>query len=140
MMVWTAMRAIAVFPEVRAPRWGKEESEYTLAKKHVPYVFSTSTGAALIHKINYVRLRWWTCGPGGKYLVRLATPRMGAVANCGAFFFLNSARAKMCITPRPDAVLCAMCHGKGRNFPRGGQHEVPRELAKIRKGCIMEAT
>lgn len=130
---------VAVFPEVRAPRWGAEEREFTLAKKHAPYVFSTSRGAALIHKVNRVELRWWDTGGGGEYLVRLAAPRITAIANCGVWFHLNSTRAKVCTVPAPDAVLCAMCHGEGRNFPRGREHKVSRELARIRKSCIAVA-
>lgn len=127
----------AVFPEVRAPRFGAEESTYTVAKKHPPYVFSTAPGAVLIHVVSYVRLRWWTYSPGGAYLLRLASPTMMAVANCGQFFSLEGTRAKTCLAPSAEAVLCGMCAGKGRNFPRDGRpHEVSRELAKIRKSCI----
>lgn len=130
----------AVFPEVRAPRWGAEESEYTLAKKHPAYVFSTSNSACLIHKVSYVKLRWWALGPRGEYLVRLASPDLVAVANCGAFFFLSeAARAKTCVAPSADAVLCGMCCGVGRNFPRDKKHEISRELARVRKSCVAEA-
>lgn len=132
-------QTVAVFPEVRAPRWGKEESEYTRAKKHPPYVYGTSGNACLIHKVNYVRLRWWTYGGGGSYLIRLSTPRMIAVTNCQRWYSLDSTRAKTCATPRSDAVLCAACHGTGRNFPHGREHAVSKEMAKIRKGCITEA-
>ncbi len=123
---------------MRAPRWGREERDVTLAKKHPPYIYGTSHNACLIHKINHVRLRWGY-GSNGEYLIRLASPMMIAVTNCHMWWSLDSARAKTCSIPRPDAVLCAACHGLGRNFPKNREHAVKRETAKILKGCVVEA-
>jgi len=128
------------YPEIRAERWGKEEREFTLVKKHPKYIFSSSRNAALIHRIREVRLRWWTYGPGGHYLLRLQTPRMFAECYCGMSFRLHDTSAQVCEIPAPDAVLCAMCHGQGRNFPRGRKHEVSMSLAKIRKGCLVKGS
>lgn len=124
---------------ITAPRWGPEEREYQTVKARKPYVHGTGKNNALIHKIRCVRLRWWTCGSNGHYLVRLNTPRMLAVTNCGQWISIDSAQGKMCELPKPDAVMCAACAGKGRNFPRREKHEVPLTLAKIRLGCMESA-
>lgn len=124
------------YTEITAPRWGKEEREYTIVKSHIPYVYATSRNACLIHKIDHVRLQWWACGPRGAYLVRLQSPRMIAVTNCQQWMSLDGTKAKACALPRPDAVLCKRCHGEGTNFPHGRSHEVPKALAKIKLGCI----
>jgi hypothetical protein len=133
------MRHIAAYTEITAPRFGTEEREYSIAKHHPPYVYGTGRNNCLIHKINYVKLRWWTHGPRGDYLVRLQSPHIFAVANCGAWFALDGTKAKSCTLPRPDAVLCAKCHGEGTNFPHGRPHKVSRGLARVRLGCIAEA-
>lgn len=132
------MRHIATYPEITAPRWGKEESEYTFAKNHPKYVYGTSKNACLIHNIKHVKLRWWTYGAGGRCLVRLQTPSMLAETFCSMCFFLNSTKAKTCSMPDPNAVLCNQCHGFGRNFPKGKQHAISKQLASIRKGCMSE--
>jgi hypothetical protein len=135
-----AMRQVAAYTEIRAPRWGKEEHEYVMAKSRVPYAYSTGRNASLIHKISYLRLRWWTCGPGGEYLVRLQSPTIFAVTNCQQWLSLNGTKARSCAMPRPDAVMCARCHGEGVNFPRGREHKIPRNIAKVKLGCIAEAS
>lgn len=130
------MSKTAAYNEIRVPRWGKEEKEYQIVKPRKPYVFGTNSNNALIHKVRHMRLRWWACGPRGQYLVRLQSPRMMAVTNCGRWIFVDGTKGKLCELPRPDAVFCAACLGKGRNFPRGEAHEVSRELAKVRLGCV----
>ena len=129
------VRTVA-YPKITAPRWGPEEREYQTVAPKKPYVHGTGKNNALIHTIRCVRLRWWACGPAGRYLVRLNTPRMTAVTNCGAWISIDSAEGKMCALPKPDAVLCAACNGRGRNFPRHEKHEVPLALAKVRLGCV----
>jgi hypothetical protein len=52
---------------------------------------------------------------------------------------LSDTSGRTCAIPKPDAVLCAACQGKGRNFPRGKEHDVPMNLAKLRLGCVEEA-
>ena len=128
-------KSIATYPEIRAPRWGKEESEYELAKKHPEYVFGVGANNALVHKIRCVRLRWWTTSPSGAYLVRLQSPQMFAECICGATKSIDSPKAKVCELPAPNAVLCARCMGTGRNFPRNKPHDVPLREAKVRLGC-----
>lgn len=132
------MRQVAAYTEITAPRWGKEEREYQIVKSRVPYIYGTSRNACLIHKINYVRLQWWKCGPRGDYLVRLQSPRMIAITNCQQWISMDGTKAKTCALPRPDAVLCARCHGEGTNFPHGRPHKVSKQLAKVRLGCIAE--
>jgi hypothetical protein len=126
----------ACYDGVTAPRWGKEEREYQIVRPKKAYVYGTGGGNCLVHRINYVKLCWWTTSPTGAHLVRLENPRMIAECFCGRTLFLDSTKAKMCEIPKPDAVLCAACHGEGRNFPKGKPHKVSRELAKIRIGCI----
>lgn len=132
------MRHTAAYTEIRAPRWGKEEREYAIANPKVPYVYSTGPNSCLVHKINYVRLRWWECGPKGEYLVRLQSPRMMAVTNCQQWISIDGTKGKVCAFPKPDAVLCARCHGEGTNFPQGIPHKISKKLAKIRLGCVAE--
>ncbi|HEX3985790.1 MAG TPA: hypothetical protein VHX13_04190 [Acidobacteriaceae bacterium] len=130
------MTHIAAYPEIIAPRWGAEEREYQTVAPKQPWVHGTGKNNALIHRIRVVRLRWWTCGRGGKYLIRLQSPRMMAVTNCGQWITIDSTRGKVCNLPKADAVICAACMGKGRNFPRHEKHEVPLALAKVRLGCV----
>lgn len=127
---------VAAYTEIRAPRWGKEESERTLAKRIPSYIHGTSRNCSLLHKVIRVEMRWWECGPGGEYLVRLQSPRLFAHCACGMYFRMDNTSSKVCESPKPDAVLCGMCHGQGRNFPHGKEHKIPQRLAKVRLGCV----
>jgi hypothetical protein len=129
---------IEAYLEIIAPRWGKEEREYQTVPPRKPYVCGTGKNNALMHKIKNVRLRWWGLGPRGEYLVRLQSPRMLAVTMCERWIPLHNTKGKICELPKEDTVLCAKCHGKGTNFPRGTKHEVPLPLAKVRLGCVEE--
>lgn len=126
----------AAYMEIRAPRWGVEEKEVQIVAPKKPWVFGTGRGNALIHKINHIRLRWWDFGPGGHYLVRLQSPRIAAVCNCGRYIRLTDTSGRMCAVPKADAVICKACMGEGRNFPRGREHEISASLARVRLGCI----
>ena len=130
------MRHTAAYLDIKAPRWGPEERAYQTVAPRKPYVYGTARNNALIHVIRCVRLRWWDTGPRGAYLVRLQSPRMMAITNCGQWISIDSAKGKMCELPKPDAVVCKSCLGKGRNFPRGEKHEVPLALAKVKLGCV----
>ncbi len=134
------MRHTAAYTEIIAPRWGKEESEYTLAKRTPKYIYGASGNSCLIHKVREVRLRWWTCGPNGSYLVRLQNPRMLAECMCGMSFRIEPGASVACELPKPDAVLCGRCHGEGTNFPQGREHKVPKRLARVRLGCIAKGS
>lgn len=70
-------------------------------------------------------------------MVRLQSPRMLAITNCQQWVSIDGTKGKTCALPRPDAVLCARCHGEGTNFPHGRTHKVPMSLAKIRLGCVV---
>jgi hypothetical protein len=131
--------SVATYTEIRAPRWGKEEREYVIAKSSRPYAYSTGANSCLVHKVLHLRLRWWTAGPRGEYLVRLQSPTIFAVTNCGQSLSLNNASARSCALPKSDAVRCARCHGEGVNFPRGMEHKVSKRIAKVKLGCIAEA-
>jgi hypothetical protein len=125
------------YTEIRAPRGGKEEREYQTVPSKKQWIYGTGRNNALVHKISHLRLRWWThSSPGGHYLVRLQSPMISAVTNCGRWMRLNDTSSKTCNIPRPDAVLCKACMGQGRNFPRGREHSVPLAVAKVRIGCV----
>jgi len=126
---------VSAYTEVRAPRWGAEEHAVTYAKRIPKYVHG-GKNAALLHRVLKVRMRWWGYGPWGAYLVRLQSPILIAECVCGMSFRIENTSAKVCESPKPDAVLCGRCHGRGRNFPRDSEHEVPMSLAKVRLGCV----
>lgn len=133
------MRHTAVYPEITAPRWGKEEREVQIVPARKPYVYGTNSNNALMHRVKHLRLRWWTYGPHGDYLIRLQSPRVTAVTLCGRYIPIDGTRGKTCELPRADAVLCGMCTGKGTNFPRGKKHAVPMQEAKVKLGCVEAA-
>jgi hypothetical protein len=128
---------IALYDGVTAPRGGKEEREHDYAKTFLPYVYSTSRNAALVHRVLRVQVRWWDCAM--THMLRRQSPILIVECACGMFFRINGAKAKMCEIPKPDAVLCGACNGKGRNFPRRRPADIPLSLAKIRIGCIERA-
>jgi len=128
----------AAYSAITAPRWGAEENDVQIVPARMPYVYGTGGNSALMHKVIYLRLRWWDCGPRGAYLIRLQSPRMLAVTACSQMIRIDGTRGKCCALPRPNAVLCAACHGQGRNFPRGREHAVPIQLARVRLGCVEE--
>lgn len=130
------MSTTVTYEGITAPRFGAEENERQIIAPKKPYVHGTGRNNALLHVINYVQLRWWTWEPNGDHLTRLNTPRMFAFTKCGAYFRIDSTKAKMCELPKPDAVVCKSCLKEGRNFPRGKRHDVPLALAKVRLGCI----
>lgn len=128
----------AAYHEIRAPRWGNEESEWQTVASKSKYVFGTNSQNALMHRILHLQLRWWTCGPQGEYLIRLQAPRVVAVTICHRWIRIDShsTNGRICALPKADAVLCGSCHGQARNFPRGQGHKISRELAKVRLGCV----
>ncbi len=113
----------------------------TVIAKHPKYVYSTSHGAMLMHKILYVKAYWYEA----QYdrLLRLETPELIAVAVCQQAFFIHlphderKFRASFCDLPKPEAVLCGACHGEPRPFGKRGKPPCSKELAKIRLGCLM---
>lgn len=106
---------IATYNEIRAPRWGKEEKDYQIVAPKKAYVYGTGRNNCLVHKINYIKLRWWTYGPGGHYLVRLESPLMSAETFCGRYIRLSDTSGKMCELPNPDAVPSAPCSCRTRD-------------------------
>jgi hypothetical protein len=131
------MREQVATYSVTAPRGGPEERERDYAKKFPPYVYSTNRNAALVHRVLRVSLRWWDYQM--HCMVRRQSPVMIAECACGAFFRISTTKAKTCVIPKPDAVRCGRCEGKGPSFPRRRIPEVPQSLAKVRLGCIQEA-
>lgn len=123
------------YDDIRAPRWGKEECEYQTAKANRQWVYGSGKNNALMHKVLYLKLRWWVTGSGGRYLVRLSSPRIMTVTGCGRWMLLEPNHSHLCEMPRPNTVICAACEGRGRNFPKGRKHEIPLAEAKIRLGC-----
>ena len=121
------------------PDFGNHSFGQTVLAKHPKYVYSTSRGAMLIHKVLYVKAYWYE--PMYDRLLRLETPKLVAVANCQQAFFIHlprdrrKFRASFCEVPKPDAVLCGACHGEPRPFGKRGKPPCSKELAKIRLGC-----
>ncbi len=109
------------------------------AKKHPKYVHGKVGMAMMLHKIAYVEMRWWQAD----YDVfrRLVNPVLCARTVCGNYWRLEAGKAVTCEAPKPDAVLCGMCHGTGRVWPRGEKNpSVTKRQAKDRLGCIAEGT
>jgi hypothetical protein len=134
------MSDVSTYSGITAPRWGKEENERQIVRPKKQYVYGTGRNNALLHKVDRLELRWWTCGPTGAYVVRLESPRIIAVTVCGQHRFIgaraNGSRLdRLCSVPKPDTVLCGRCHGKGVNFPHGRPHDIPLAIAKARLGC-----
>lgn len=116
----------------------------TYAKSFPQYVYSLGRNGALIHKVNYVSIRWWR-GSMDR-MIRLRKPCIIAETICGMAKFVqtdeqqyrsNRLRASFCEIPKPDAVLCGRCHGEHTNFPRKDPTAKERlKLAKVKLGCI----
>lgn len=123
-----------------------EKFGVTRAKKFPPYVFSVNANAALIHKIAYVELHWWEASSiksSGDCLKKRHKPMMIAITVCGVHKFLEVAKTRTCIIPRPDAIRCGRCHGFAAPFGKDGwakQAGIKRTEAYVKLGCVaMEA-
>lgn len=119
---------------ITAPRNGPEENAVQIVAPKKQWCYGTNKSNALVHRIAYVRLRWWVHDYG--CMRRLSSPRMMAVTKCQRYIRLDDTTGTMCEIPKPDAVLCKACLGQGRNFPRGKKHEISLEVAKVKLGCI----
>lgn len=125
------------------PDFANRSFGITRAKKFPPYVYSSNRMGSLVHKIHHVDLWWWTPDPrnGGSDLVRLKRPRMLAHTACGNVRFLTSDRARTCIVPKPDAILCGRCHGDVHTFGKDGwatKAGITRTAANAKLGCIVQ--
>src|ERR1700704_167873 len=98
------------------PDWHDHDFGITYLKRFPKYVYAARHGM-LLHEISSVRLAWYECGPGGKYLVRRRAPRMGITTKCGSYLAVTDPeddrkrertkkKAVMCKLPKDDAVLC----------------------------------
>lgn len=111
----------------------------TRAKSHPKYVHGKVGAAMLLHRIAYVSMRWYDLA--WNQAIRLKHPKMMAYTVCGTQFFLEAGRSGVCESPKPDAVLCGMCTGTGRIWPRGEKNpKVTKRQAKDRLGCIVTGT
>lgn len=110
--------------------------EPTRAKKHPKYVHGRIGMAMLLHKIDYVEIRWYDYG--WHEFIRLKHPSLVARSVCGNYYHLRAGRAGTCELPAPDAVLCGMCHGTGRIWSRGKIPTVTKRQAKDRLGCVVQ--
>lgn len=123
-------------PDLRDHTFGK-----TRIKKHPKYVYSTSGGAMLVHRIKYVTAYWYDTHYS--HLIRRQTPKLVAKSFCQNSFFLNLPKQKnkfsavACEIPAPDAVLCGACHGQPRPFGKYGKPPCTKELAQVRLGCLV---
>ena len=132
-------------PDFEAWRRG-EKFGVTRAKKFPPYVFSISASAALVHRIAYVELHWWRAGTfreSGDCLRKNNPPVMIATTICGSSRFIEAARARTCMVPRPDAIRCTKCFGlpEAAAFGKNGwctREGITRTEAHVKLGCIVE--
>jgi len=128
--------SVAVYDRDEVERAGKM---ITRSHKHPKYVHGKVGMAMLLHKIEFVELRWYKLA--WDKAIRLANPKMIAKTVCGTFFFLEGGRGGVCEAPKEGAVLCGMCEGTGRIWPRGKKDPVvTKRQAKDRLGCVVEGT
>lgn len=112
----------------------------TKLKRFAPYVYSR-LGGMLVHRVREVVAQWYDPAPPlGENLIRLESPRLTYVTNCGQWFYggvEREKRAQTCRIPQEQAVLCGRCDGTGPVFGRG-LHErmVTRADARKRLGCV----
>lgn len=132
-------REIAAYEGANLPRphpWS-EPPPAIRAKKHPKFVHGRVGMAMLLHRIDYVEVRWYDYGYGE--FVRLKHPAMSARTACGAWFSLRAGKSGTCELPKPDAVICGMCTGAGRIWPRGEKNpRVTKRQAKDRLGCVVQ--
>jgi hypothetical protein len=131
-------KQVAIYEECSVPRpdvWTRIP-EPTRAKKFPRYVHGKVGMAMLLHKIEYVNLKWY--GYGRHEFVRLKSPSLIAHTVCGAIFHLAPGRAGVCELPAPDAVLCGRCHGTGTIWGHGKTPTVTKRYAKDHLGCVVQ--
>ncbi len=134
-------REVAAYEGANIPRVGPWDSPPPpqIAKRHPKWVHGKIGSAMLLHKIDRVELRWYDYG--FHEFIRLKHPSMIARTVCGTSFFLEAGRAGTCELPKPDAIICGMCSGVGRIWPRGKKDPaVTKRQAKDRLGCAAEGT
>lgn len=118
----------------------------TVAKRHPAFVYGRRMGM-LLHTVARMELQWWTLGDSGNYWVRRTSPKVYYTTKCGMFFFGSDPdslgkkppKALVCELPKPDAVLCGRCQGKGPTFAKGTQPRPggpTRKEARARIGCV----
>lgn len=118
------------------PHAWTQRPEPTIAKKYPKYVHGRIGMAMLLHKIDFVALQWYDYG--WHEFIRLKHPSIVARSVCGNYYHLIAGRAGTCELPAPDAVLCGMCHGTGRIWPRGKTPTITKRQAKDRLGCVVQ--
>lgn len=137
-------RTIAACPEIIPGRpdldWYRSDRStpqfgVTRAKKHPKYVHGKMGMAALLHKISYVNLHWYTTDSTGHNLVRLIQPRMIAHTVCGNSWHIATS-SNTCDLPKPETILCGRCHGQGVIWKRGEKAAITMREARLRLGCI----
>lgn len=110
-----------------------------LAKKHPKYVHGKVGMAMLLHKIAFVRMRWYDYDYN--FIHRLKHPILTAHTICGTMWRLEAGKSGTCELPTPDAVICGICSGTGRIWPRGQKNPVvTKRQAKDRLGCVAKGT
>jgi hypothetical protein len=132
---------VAIYDGVEIPRTRENEERYwrggIKAKKHPKYVYGRVGLASLIHKVAYVNMQWYESSYTVFY--RLKSPILTAHTVCGNMWRIGTAgRGNVCEVPRPDSILCAMCHGEGRNFGKHGKNTVTKRQAKDHLGCVVQ--
>jgi hypothetical protein len=109
------------------------------ARRHPAYVYSISGNACLMHKVRDVQIQWYALIAGGRKLGRLKQPAMIAHTVCGMSKALVPERTRTCHVPKPDSVLCGVCHGEPPTFGKHGKAtkaRMSRRVAHVKLGCI----
>lgn len=105
---------------------------YQRVKRHPKYVYSSR--GRLVHLILRVELSWFALDWDN--VVRLDHPRVHVVTNCQLCVRMDF--ANMCDLPAKDAVLCAFCHGRGRNWGKHGITKLTMRQAKEVLACASQ--
>ena len=108
------------------------------AKKFLPYVYSTGSNGALIHKVERVQI-FWDVKDGQR---NQGKPAVIAETVCGmskiiGHYYANpgETRAMMCEIPDPSAVLCGRCLGELPTFSKRRSERIAKKWAHDHLGC-----
>jgi len=120
---------------------GFKKPHYVLAKKFLPYVYSTGPNGALMHKVASVRM-FWDQKDGRRNQCK---PAVIAETVCGMSKIVGhyyakqgEIRARMCEIPDRSSVLCGRCSGELPTFSKRRAERIARQWAHDHLGCKSE--
>jgi hypothetical protein len=103
----------------------------TEAKRHPAYVYGTSKGACLVHRVTGLHLHWVLDRKG----MRKFSHHSISCA-CGQTFLQR--RSQMCEIPNIDAIDCGRCWKNGPVFKWHSDYDLRKE-AHMKLGCVVSA-